>query len=53
MVLDAQADAMLADEATRLGATYLVKPVNPSELCRRVSQILEPSGRVPRPAMAS
>ena len=53
MVLDAQADAMLAVEATRLGATYLVKPVKSSELCRRVSNILEPAGHAERPALAS
>ena len=53
MVLDTQADAMLAVDATRLGATYLVKPVNPSELCRRLSNILEPSEHAPRPVLAS
>lgn len=53
MVLDTQADAMLAVEATRLGATYLVKPVKSSELCRRVSTILEPAGHAERTALAS
>jgi DNA-binding NtrC family response regulator len=52
MVPDAQADAMLALEATRLGATYLVKPVKASKLCRRVSNILEPAGHAKRPALA-
>ena len=43
IVLDGQADAMLAVEATRLGALYLVKPVSPAELCRHLSNTLEPS----------
>ena len=53
MVLGAQADAMLAVDATRLGAIFLVKPVNPAELCRHVSKILAPSKHAPRPALAS
>ena len=43
IVLDAQPDAMLAVEATRLGALYLVKPVTPAELCRHLSKTLKPS----------
>ena len=53
MVLDTRSDAMLAAEATRLGAIYLVKPVNSTELCRHVSQILKPPRPVPRPALVS
>ena len=49
IVLDAEPDPVLADDATRLGALYLTKPVPPSELCRRVSGILAPSEPAPRP----
>ena len=48
IVLDAQPDAMLAVDATRLGALYLVKPVSPAELCRHLSKSLEPS-HLPHP----
>ncbi len=36
------ADVLLADEAARLGAVFLVKPVDLAQVCQHVSMILEP-----------
>ena len=42
IVMGTPADVPLADEATRLGAVFLVKPVDLAEVCMHVSMILEP-----------
>ena len=42
IVMATPADVLLADEAARLGAVFLVKPVDLAEVCQHVSMILEP-----------
>ena len=41
IVMDTQRDPVLAEDALRLGAVYLVKPVRPTQVCRQVSWILD------------